>query len=202
MKKTIYLVRHGQTNFNLKGIVQGSGIDSELNDTGHKQAYKFYKYFKNIPFDVAYVSQLKRTHQSIAPFVEKGLNQIIMPELNEINWGELEGKDPTPERYKHFLSISDRWKKGDLHAAVDGGESAHSMVERQKIGWGKIHASHFKNILICMHGRAIRSFLCVITGKHPSQMDDFKHTNLGLYKLIESEPHYDIELFNFTEHLD
>lgn len=202
MKKTIYLVRHGQTNFNLKGIVQGSGIDSELNETGHKQAQNFYNYFKAVPFDAAFVSELKRTHQSIAPFIENGLNQIILPELNEINWGELEGKDPTPDRYEHFLSISERWKKGDLHAAVNGGESAHSMVERQKIGWEKIKTSNYQNILICMHGRAIRSFLCILTGKHPSQMDDFEHTNLGLYKLAESEPHYEIELFNFTEHLE
>ena len=201
MKKTIYLVRHGQTNFNLKGIVQGSGIDSELNETGHKQAQRFYNHFKEVPFEVAYVSELKRTHQSIAPFTLGGLNQIIMPELNEINWGILEGQDPTPERYQHFLSISKRWKQGDLHAAVDGGESAHSMVERQKIGWKKIKASSFKNILICMHGRAIRSFLCVLTGKDPSQMDDFEHTNLGLYKLVEGKPHYKIELFNFTDHL-
>lgn len=195
-------MRHGQTNYNLRGIVQGSGIDSELNETGHQQAQKFYTYFKAVPFDVAFVSELKRTHQSIAPFVENGLNQIILPELNEINWGELEGKDPTPERYEHFLSISERWKKGDLHAAVNGGESAHSMVERQIIGWEKIKTSNYQNILICMHGRAIRSFLCVLTGKHPSQMDDFEHTNLGLYKLKENEATYDVELFNFTEHLD
>jgi probable phosphoglycerate mutase len=31
-KKTIYLIRHGQTDFNKQGIVQGSGVDSSLND--------------------------------------------------------------------------------------------------------------------------------------------------------------------------
>ncbi|HYG15236.1 MAG TPA: histidine phosphatase family protein, partial [Bacteroidia bacterium] len=41
-KKTIYLVRHGETEFNRMGIVQGSGVDSELNETGRKQADLFF----------------------------------------------------------------------------------------------------------------------------------------------------------------
>ncbi|MEM6877731.1 MAG: histidine phosphatase family protein, partial [Bacteroidota bacterium] len=34
LKQTVYIVRHGQTDYNLRGIVQGSGVDSSLNDTG------------------------------------------------------------------------------------------------------------------------------------------------------------------------
>ena len=40
MKKTFYFIRHGQTDLNLKGIVQGRGVDSPLNENGIKHQIK------------------------------------------------------------------------------------------------------------------------------------------------------------------
>ena len=65
MIKKIYLTRHGQTDYNLKGVVQGSGIDADLNATGRAQANAFYQAYKDHPFDKLYVSGLKRTFQSM-----------------------------------------------------------------------------------------------------------------------------------------
>lgn len=201
-KKTIYLIRHGQTDFNKKGIVQGSGIDSELNETGHLQAQKFYKHFKNVPFERIYVTELKRTHQSVAPFNELNIPIEIIPEFNEINWGMLEGKLPTPENYQHFLDISAKWKQGHLDISVDGGETPIAMLERQKLGLNKVMTSPHETVLICMHGRAIRSFLCLLTGKNLKDMDEFHHENLCLYEMHESKGGlFEIARGNFTEHL-
>ncbi|HMR56571.1 MAG TPA: histidine phosphatase family protein, partial [Cyclobacteriaceae bacterium] len=66
--KKIYLIRHGQTDFNLKGIVQGSGVDSSLNDRGRAQAEAFYETYKNIAFDKIYTSALRRTRESVIGF--------------------------------------------------------------------------------------------------------------------------------------
>jgi broad specificity phosphatase PhoE len=201
-RKTIYLVRHGETDYNQRKIVQGSGIDSDLNETGISQAMAFHKAFGAEGFDAVFVSELKRTHQSVAPFVQAGLKQIMIPEFNEINWGILEGKEPTPERYNHFLGISARWKKGEYEAAVDGGESAASMYARQKIGLSKILNTDYQKILICMHGRAIRSFLCLLTGEELKNMDKFPHENLGLYILEqETRDKFNVIRFNHTDHL-
>ena len=52
MKNSPY--RHGQTDFNQSGIVQGSGVNASLNEIGQKQAAAFYKKFKDYPFDVIY----------------------------------------------------------------------------------------------------------------------------------------------------
>ena len=46
-QKTIYIARHGQTEFNKRGIVQGSGVDSELNSTGLLQAERLFQIFIN-----------------------------------------------------------------------------------------------------------------------------------------------------------
>ncbi len=201
-KKTIYLIRHGQTDFNKQGIVQGSGIDSELNETGHLQAQKFYEHFKHVPFERIYVTELKRTHQSVAPFNDLNIPIEIIPEFNEINWGMLEGKLPTPENFQHFIDISSKWKQGQLDISVEGGETPLAMFERQKMGLQKVMQSSHQTILICMHGRAIRSFLCLLTGKHLKDMDEFHHENLCLYEMQEAEDGlFEIVRGNFTEHL-
>ena len=56
----LYLVRHGQTDWNIQGRIQGS-TDIELNSTGLNQAQKTAELLKNIDFDVIYSSPLKRT---------------------------------------------------------------------------------------------------------------------------------------------
>lgn len=67
-KKTIYIIRHGETDYNKQGIIQGGGIDSSLNELGRRQAQQFYQAYHHIQFDRIYTSELKRTHQSVAPF--------------------------------------------------------------------------------------------------------------------------------------
>jgi probable phosphoglycerate mutase len=58
-KKTIYLIRHGETDFNRQGIVQGSGVDSDLNELGRAQAEAFFQSYQNVNFDKVYTSALK-----------------------------------------------------------------------------------------------------------------------------------------------
>lgn len=201
-RKTIYLTRHGETDYNKRMVVQGSGIDSDLNETGREQARRFYESLQHVNFDAVYVTELKRTHQTVVHFTKKYGTPIIVPEFNEINWGILEGQDPTPERYNHFLEISAKWKQGDYHAAVEGGESPINMYKRQQIGLQKIMNDPHETVLICMHGRAIRSFLCLLTDTPLMNMDQFPHENTGLYILEHTGNHlFKINTFNHTEHL-
>eukprot|EP01036_Dinobryon_divergens_P048115 gene48115-64565_t len=84
-KKTIYITRHGETEFNRLGIIQGSGVDSELNETGHLQAQLFYNHYKDTAFDKVYTSALQRTYQSVQRFIEElRIPYEQLPELNEI----------------------------------------------------------------------------------------------------------------------
>ncbi len=201
-RKTIYLTRHGQTDYNQRMIVQGSGIDSDLNDKGREQAQKFYGHFQHIPFDAFFVSELKRTHQTLAPFFEKKRAPIILPELNEISWGILEGKEPSPERYQQFLEISEQWKQGNYHVAIEGGESPQAMFNRQKRGLQTLMQQPFETALVYMHGRAMRSFLCLLTNTPLCDMDQFPHENTGLYILEqEKDMQFNITTYNYTDHL-
>ena len=202
IKKTIYLIRHGQTDFNKQGIVQGSGVDSSLNEEGQLQASKFYDAFNHIPFNKIYVTELQRTHQTVAPFKQKNIPVEIVPEFNEINWGILEGKVPTKENTETFQRILAQWRSGDLHISIEDGETPISMYNRQKIGLERILKTNHETILICMHGRAMRSFLCLLTGTELQKMDDFEHNNVCLYLLEEGENNqFKIKLHNYLDHL-
>jgi probable phosphoglycerate mutase len=203
--KTIYLIRHGQTDFNKQGIVQGCGVDTDLNETGHWQARRFFETYQHIDFDPVFVSRLKRTHQTVAPFIRhKNTSHFIVPELDEINWGIMEGAVPTEESQSAFHRMVAAWRTGNLHTAVEGGETPAELFERQKLGLQTLekHITE-KPALVCMHGRAMRSFLCLLTN-HPLQlMDDFEHTNVCLYILEKnsSDTHYRIMLNNCSAHL-
>lgn len=181
--KTIYLIRHGQTDYNLQGIVQGSGIDSDLNETGRKQAQLFYEAYRHVDFDHIYTSELKRTHQSVEPFIKQGRQWSVLQELNEINWGIFEGKESSPQTREAFMEIVQSWRNGHIDVPIEGGESPLTMYQRQQKGWDIIQQDPFETILICMHGRAMRSFLSLLLGTDLSQMDQYPHTNLCLYQL-------------------
>lgn len=202
-KKTIYLIRHGETDYNKQGIIQGSGINSDLNETGRLQAKLFYMAYKHIPFDNIYISELTRTRQSVAPFIERGDNFEIIPELNEINWGIMEGTMPNRVNQMLYNQMIEDWKTGYLDKTVERGETPLQLYARQKAGLEKIMArQHEETILICSHGRAMRSFLCLLQNQPLSKMEEFRHSNLCLYILKEADPmRFEVALENSTDHL-
>lgn len=201
--KTIYIIRHGQTDFNKKGIVQGSGVDTDLNEKGRLQSQSFFETYRHIPFQKICVSSLKRTRQTVDSFANLGITLEEIPELNEINWGEMEGVEPTPESHQKFIETIQHWAHGQLDIAVAGGETPLELFERQKRGLRKIEQFTENPILICMHGRAMRSFLCLLTGTPLQNMDTFEHGNVCLY-VLEKQPHsqyYSIITRNCRIHL-
>jgi len=200
--KKIYLVRHGQTDYNLKGIVQGSGIDASLNDLGRKQAQSFYEAYKNVPFDKVYTSALQRSIQSVENFINDGISHQIVPELNEINWGSREGMKITPEEDAYYHDVIREWQEGNTTLQIEGGESPQQVFERQTKAIEIILANTNEDqILVCMHGRAMRILLCQMLNYPLRCMDLFEHTNLCLYELNYTGSMFSIERFNDTSHL-
>jgi len=202
-KKTIYLTRHGETEFNRLGIVQGSGVDSELNETGRKQAELFYKNFKDINFDRVYTSTLQRTYQSVQRFIEeKKIPHTSFAGLDEIKWGIYEGKPSTPEQKGVYLEMVREWQKGNLEHSIPGGENPLELQARQKPVLEKILSkTEEQQILVCMHGRALRSFLCLMMDEPLSNMDKFHHRNLGLYIMEFKDNRFKIVKENDGRHL-
>ncbi len=203
MKKTIYFIRHGQTDLNLKGIVQGRGVNSPLNENGFQQAQAFYDAYKDVPFDKVYTSTLLRTHQTVAPFIEQGIPTEELEGLDEISWGIYEGQEQTKEILDGFELVVGSWRNNELDLAIENGESPNTLVARQKKAIEHILKNkEEETVLVCMHGRALRIMLCHLTKVPVCNMDEFPHTNTALYILeYEKDEFSIIDYFN-TKHLE
>lgn len=201
--KKIYLIRHGQTDYNLKGVVQGSGIDAPLNQNGLDQAQSFFEAYKDVPFEKVFYTGLQRTKQSVNGFLEKGIPHEAVPDLNEISWGKYEGLPMNQDENRYYLEMLERWSSGDLEHAIAGGESPIIVAKRLSRGINYILSQPQELILICMHGRAMRVLLSVLLGYDLRFMDVFRHRNLGLYLLHQQgSGAFRLEKYNCGEHFN
>jgi probable phosphoglycerate mutase len=203
LKKVFYFIRHGQTDLNLRGIVQGRGVNSPLNANGLKQAEAFFEAYRNVPFDKIYTSTLLRTHQTVAPFVKLGIPFEELVGLDEISWGIYEGKEQDEGVMTGFNNLVNSWKNNQLDMAIQNGESPNTLVRRQKEAVDYMLQQPDENtVLVCMHGRALRILLCHLTDVPVCKMDDFPHTNTALYVLEYDDGKFTIVDHYNTQHLE
>ena len=195
----LYIIRHAETEYNRKGIIQGSEVDSDINDVGESQANSFYEYYKNINFDKIYVSDLKRTFQTIRRFTEKGSSYEKLKEFNEISWGVNQGKSDDLEDYARLI---DTWLAGNLDNKFEEGESPNEMSVRLVKGFNKVLDDDHDTVLLCIHGRALRILLSKIIDNDLTKMDKYVHSNTGLYILEYKNGKYEILGSNLREHLE
>lgn len=98
----IYILRHGQTNYNLEGRFQGQ-INIEMNEVGKEQVKRSAEELKKIKFNKIFVSPLQRTISTARMVTKEKLT--IEPRIIERSFGTLEGKHGIPnyeERIKEF----------------------------------------------------------------------------------------------------
>nr|WP_315421545.1 histidine phosphatase family protein [uncultured Pedobacter sp.] len=203
MVKEIYIIRHGETELNRQGIVQGRGINSDLNDLGRAQAEAFYQKYKEIPFDKIYTSDLKRTWQTVQKFIDAKLPWEKLSGLDELAWGVWEGKPNTEDAREAFREMLQSWENGDYTAHFEGGESVQDVYKRLKKPMEVLMTRpEEKTVLLCMHGRAMRVFLCLLLGKPLSLMTEFPHQNTVLYKMGFEDGKFTVLEFNSAVHLD
>ena len=195
----LYIIRHAETEYNRKGIIQGSEVDSDINDVGESQANSFYEYYKNINFDKIYVSDLKRTFQTIRRFTENGLSYEKLKEFNEISWGVNQGKSDDLEDYARLI---DTWLAGNLDNKFKEGESPNEMSVRLVKGFNKVLDDDHDTVLLCIHGRALRILLSKIIDNDLTKMDKYVHSNTGLYILEYKNGKYEILGSNLRDHLE
>ena len=91
MKKTLCLMRHGQTLFNVRRKIQGA-CDSPLTELGIQQAEHMRKYFKDIPLTAAYSSTSERSCDTLEIVLEDRLSYQRSKMLKERNFGTFEGE--------------------------------------------------------------------------------------------------------------
>ena len=150
-KTRLYIVRHGQSEFNLKHILQGQ-LNSKLSELGVNQAYQVKKYLKRINFDVAYSSDLDRAYKTGQIILEdRGMKIHKSKNLRERDYGSLDGMSTKEFRAKGYFT-------GDISAF--GGESERDLAKRSIKEFTRIaEKEKGKKVLITTHETMIMYLL-------------------------------------------
>lgn len=170
-----YLVRHGQTEYNCQGKIQGR-IDTPLNKTGILQAHELGKYFleEGLKFDKVITSPLRRAYATgIIIEGELGMGDCIIDEaLSERLFGPLEGEPVSNESFAKINSDS-----------IDGCEKSYEIIERIKTAILRL-ANEYKNqkVLVVTHSHVIKA-LAVYVDKNKYHFDDpLYNCGLSIFK--------------------
>ena len=131
---TLYLVRHGETEYNRRGIMQGGGIDSTLNATGREQARALACRLASVDIDALYASTLRRATQTadILAAEHEPLSRTHLRSLTEMDWGVYEGEAPSPERDASVEALKSAWRDGAYDRGPEGGESIREVQGRAR----------------------------------------------------------------------
>jgi probable phosphoglycerate mutase len=206
----LYLVRHGQTDYNASQRFQGRGIDAGLNEVGRKQAEAVARYFEMdaATIDRLYCSSLKRTAQTAAPLAHAQNLQIISNiHLDEMDFGILEGAYVAD--YLPYLSeLQEQWRSGQTSIPVQDGEHPEQVYSRANgyvndvvLRDNESEGRKPEKVVLVVHGRLIRILLSVWLGYGLEQMDEIEHSNGAIYKIgWDGRGFTPIEL-HITEHL-
>lgn len=190
LAKTLYLMRHGQTLFNFKGLIQGFG-DSTLTELGILQAEKARSYFesKGINFDLYASSTQERasdTLENVAP------NQSYqrLKGLKEWHFGLFEGES--------VYLFDNLYKPEDLFGdriVPFKGESKQDVEDRIVKALHELMSQTKDNALVVSHGTIIGVFLRYCLDKNEA----LKH-NIGNCNILKFK--YDDGTFSFEELID
>lgn len=151
MKKTLYLVRHGQTLFNVQKRIQG-WCDSPLTDLGIQQAKAVGQYFQDnhIVIDHAYCSTSERACDTLENIVD--IPYTRLKDLKEMNYGALEA-------HPEYLAENDPIKCETYYLQFNG-ESSLTVRERMlNILKNIMIQENYNNVLVVSHGGACFNFL-------------------------------------------
>ena len=169
-KQTIYLVRHGETDPNVKNTYQGKTLDPGLNEKGRKQVYRLALYLEKEVGNVKtiYTSPMRRALDTMAIIAhilskpgKKGPDgqilpkMIIEPGLAEIDHGAWDGKT-AEEVKKIWPEIFETWQSGNQNRVeFPGGESVVRARKRVFAGFQNILKNDSgEKIIIAAHGGA------------------------------------------------
>ena len=179
---SLYFVRHGETQANAKRLYYGF-LNVPLNEKGRVQVAEAGSYLKHIKFDQVIVSELLRSHETAEAVCPNRDLWRIVPELNEMNFGDWEGLDykmvseKFPVTYKSWC---DDW----LHTAPENGERFVDFYERVCNGFKNLKLDASKNILIAGHNGP---FCCLFTRFMEARPEAIWHISFeqGAYSVVD-----------------
>lgn len=160
----IYITRHGQTEWNVEGRMQGAK-NSNLTEQGKKEALNLGNSLKDTKIDYIYTSPLTRAYETALLIKrDRDIDVEIYENLKEMNFGIWEGmhsddvvRDYKEEHYKF-------WNEPHLYTPI-GGETFEVLIKRVKIALSDIiNQNKGENILLVTHTVVIKAIYAIVKG--------------------------------------
>lgn len=200
----IYFIRHGQTEWNTQGMMQGRN-NSPLTQKGRDQAKKLGEHLKTEEFDVIYSSPLGRAMETTELILGDSKKEILpIDEFKEIAMGKVEGIPKEefeltyPEEYYNF------WHDGTKYdPTAYQGESYEEVLDRAKKGLDKLSKLYSNGkIMVVTHGVMLKAICNVVLEKGISEFTKQPvPENTSVTVINYKDGHFEIEKFSMTDHL-
>ena len=197
--KVLYLVRHGITDHNVAGLVQGE-LDSKLTPNGVNYSLMVGDIICKLEGQknsIIYASPLMRTRQT-AELISHKINSEIIFDTNlvELKRGIIEGKNKDSFTSEDLEQIS-KFKIDPWHYRITGGENYSDLYKRcEAFIVEKRIRSLETSIIIVSHGFTIRMLLLILEKQTPAFYDEIRAPHNLIYKISFSNNVPQIEMIN------
>ncbi|MHB1347336.1 MAG: histidine phosphatase family protein [Candidatus Humimicrobiaceae bacterium] len=197
-----FLVRHGQSEWNLEGRYQGVS-NTKLTEVGQEQAELAAKYLSKVEFSGFFSSPIGRTIETAEIFKKKlGKEYQISENLKEINFGKWEGLK-FDDIISKYGSDFQNWIKDPFENPPTEGESFNDIIKRgiQEIDKIIAESKEDSNILLVTHGGFIVAMLVHWLKIPPQRWSSIiqNHGAINIVVIDKNVPY--IAQINFTGHL-
>ncbi|WP_019994376.1 2,3-bisphosphoglycerate-dependent phosphoglycerate mutase [Aureimonas ureilytica] len=171
MSRTLVLVRHGQSDWNLKNLFTG-WRDPDLTDLGVKEASAAGQRLKaaGLHFDIAFTSALSRAQRTLkliqAELGQEDLETIRDQALNERDYGDLSGLNKDDARAKWGEEQVHVWRRS-YDVPPPGGESLKDTGARvwpYYIHRIQPHVLNGGTVIVAAHGNSLRALIMALDG--------------------------------------
>lgn len=201
MASNILLIRHGQTNDNVKRFITGWG-DEDLNETGCEQARKISARLAGSPISSLYTSPIRRTFSTATIIAEPhGIKPQMLDDLMEINLGEWQGLYDF-EVQKGWPELKKQWLTDPSDITIPDGESLKQVTERAIRALETVEAANQNNqAIIVTHDVIIRVLVAYILGVPNSIYRRIEISNASLTIIGTGYGKRQLLTLNDTSHL-
>jgi probable phosphoglycerate mutase len=197
----ILLVRHGETDWNAAGRIQGHS-DTPLNAAGRLQARRAAQRLAREPIRALYSSDLARAFETAAIIgAPLGLTVVASPQLRERRYGEWEGLT-SPEiqaRYPEQFAI---WRARSTDFVPPQGETRNELLTRALAELQTIARRHVREMVVVVsHGGLCYVLINHILGSVDGDRREFTFGNASIHTLDVTGDQWSVISMNETAHL-
>lgn len=149
----LILIRHGETDCNVRRELDTAHPGAPLNSTGVAQAEALVEAIAHEPLDALYASTLTRARQTAAPLAAaRGLDVTVLDGLQEISAGVEEMKSD----WTTYVDMLTTWAPDNLDVGLEGGETARQFLDRFNAAIAEIERAGHERVALVSHGAALR----------------------------------------------